>query len=157
MLELKFAICYRAASLPSQAFYAVLAEESQAFFKLFQHTNSICNSATLRNNYISLLRVCAHATVKKKRRRKGSHSSLVSGSNCPVWLQTWKKAMSWCTTQWKMLLFCAKTIVKESRKFELARLKKKKKKNILAVWRLSGSVLLRCFLAPMVCFSSLKH
>jgi len=37
-----------------------------------------------------------------------------------------------------MLLFCAKTIVKESRKFELARLKKKKeerrKKNILAIW-----------------------
>ena len=28
----------------------------------------------------------------------------------------------------KMLLFCVKTIVKESRKFELARLKKKKKK-----------------------------
>jgi len=27
-----------------------------------------------------------------------------------------------------MLLFCAKTIVKESRKFELARLRKKKKK-----------------------------
>jgi len=27
-----------------------------------------------------------------------------------------------------MLLFCAKTIVKESRKFELAHLKKKKKK-----------------------------
>jgi len=42
-----------------------------------------------------------------------------------------------------MLLFCVKTIVKESRKFELARLKKKKKKkrgrrrrkkNILAIW-----------------------
>jgi len=37
-----------------------------------------------------------------------------------------------------MLLFCAKTIVKESRKFEVAHLKKKKrkknKKNILAVW-----------------------
>ena len=29
---------------------------------------------------------------------------------------------------WKMLLFYAKAIVKESRKFELARLKKKKKK-----------------------------
>jgi len=28
MLELKFAIYYRTASLPSQAFYAVLAEES---------------------------------------------------------------------------------------------------------------------------------
>ena len=36
--------------------------------------------------------------------------------------------MGWCTAQWKMLLFCAKTIVKESRKFEQARLKKKKKK-----------------------------
>ena len=30
--------------------------------------------------------------------------------------------MGWCTAQWKMLLFCAKTIVKESRKFELARM-----------------------------------
>jgi len=49
-----------------------------------------------------------------------------------------------------MLLFCVKTIMKESRKFELARLKKKnKKKNILAVWRLSGSVLSRCFIAPL--------
>ena len=36
--------------------------------------------------------------------------------------------MGWCTAQRKMLLFCAKTIVKESRRFELARLKKKKKK-----------------------------
>jgi len=35
--------------------------------------------------------------------------------------------MGWCTAQWKMLLFCAKTIMKESRKFELAHLKKKKK------------------------------
>ena len=46
--------------------------------------------------------------------------------------------------------------MKDSRKFELARLKKKKKKkkkeekeNILAIWRLSGSVLLQCFLAPL--------
>jgi len=36
--------------------------------------------------------------------------------------------MGWCTSQWKMLLFGAKTIVKESHKFELAHLKKKKKK-----------------------------
>ena len=35
--------------------------------------------------------------------------------------------MGWCTAQWKILLFCAKTIMKESHKFELARLKKKKK------------------------------
>jgi len=36
--------------------------------------------------------------------------------------------MCWYTAQWQMLLFCVKTIVKESRKFELACLKKKKKK-----------------------------
>jgi len=50
-LELKFAIYYRAASLPSQASYAVLAEESQACFKHSLHTNSISNSAILCNNY----------------------------------------------------------------------------------------------------------
>jgi len=33
MYELKIAIYYRAASLPSRASYAVLAEESLAFFK----------------------------------------------------------------------------------------------------------------------------
>ena len=37
MLELKFAICYRAASLHSQASYAVLAEESLAFFEHSAH------------------------------------------------------------------------------------------------------------------------
>ena len=90
--------------------YAVLAEESQAFFKHSPHTNSISNSATLRNNYISLLSdLCACVHMKKKWRRKGSHSSSVSGSNRLVWLQPWKKAMGWCTTQWKMLLFCAKS------------------------------------------------
>ena len=91
--------------------------------------NSISNSAILCNNYISLLSdLCACVHVKKKWCRKGSHSSSLSGSSRLAWLQTWKKAMGWCTAQWKMLLFCAKTIVKESRKFELARLKKKKKK-----------------------------
>ena len=35
--------------------------------------------------------------------------------------------MGWCTAQCKMLLFCVKTILKESHKFELARLRKKKK------------------------------
>ena len=82
MLELKFAIYYRAATLPSQASYAVLAEELQAFFKHSPYTNNISNSATLRNNYISLLSdLCACVHVKKKWRRKGSHSSSVSGSN----------------------------------------------------------------------------
>jgi len=93
------------------------------------HTNSISNYAILHNNNISLLSdLCAYIHVKKKMASKGSHSSSVSGLNCLMWLQTWKKAMGWCTAQWKMLLFCAKTIVKESRKFELACLKKKKKK-----------------------------
>jgi len=71
-------------------------------------------------------------------------------------LQTCKKVMGWCTAQWKMLLFCMKTIVKESRKLELARLKKKKKEKHLAVWRLSSSW---CFLSATawVCCSSWKH
>jgi len=38
--------------------------------------------------------------------------------------------MGLCTAQQKMLLFYAKTIVKESRKFELACLKKKKEQHI---------------------------
>jgi len=66
MLELKFGIYYRTASLSSQASYEILAEESQAFFKLSQHTNSISNSAILRNNYILLLSdLCACIHVKK--------------------------------------------------------------------------------------------
>ena len=66
MLELKFAIFYRAANLPSQASYAVLAEESQASFKHSPHTNSIPNSAILINNYISLLsNLCACVHMKK--------------------------------------------------------------------------------------------
>jgi len=53
----------------------------QAFFKHSPHTNSISNSAILRNNYISLLSdLCTCVHGKKKWRRKGSHSS-VSGSN----------------------------------------------------------------------------
>jgi len=41
--------------------------------------------------------------------------------------------------------------VRGSRNVELARLKKeeRRKKNILTVWPLSGSVLSRCFIAPL--------
>jgi len=85
MLELKFAIYYRAASLPSQASYAVLGEESltrPGFLQTLLHTNSISNSAILRNNYILLLSdLCACVHVKKKWCCKGSHSSSVSGLN----------------------------------------------------------------------------
>jgi len=37
MLDLRFAIYYRAANLSSQASYAVLAEESLAFFEHSPH------------------------------------------------------------------------------------------------------------------------
>jgi len=57
----------------------------------------------------------------------------MSGLNCLVGLQTCKKVMGCCSAQWKML-FCVKTIVKESCKFELARLKKKKTKGRKTFW-----------------------
>ena len=137
--------------LPMQYWYS----PDQAFFKHSLHTYCISNSAILRNNYISLLSdLCACVHMKKKWHRKGSYSSSVSGSNRLVRLQTWKKAMGWCTAQWKLLLFHAKTIMKESCKFELAHLKKKKKKKERKKethfgWWLSGSVLSRWFLVPL--------
>jgi len=81
MLVLKFAIYYRAASLPSQVSYAVLAEESQAFFLHSPHTNNISNSAILHSNYISLLsdlwawvywtvHSCVHVKKKMASQRK---------------------------------------------------------------------------------------
>jgi len=48
MLELKFAIHYREARLPSQASYAVWAEESQAFFKHSQQYLQSCVIITFR-------------------------------------------------------------------------------------------------------------
>ena len=85
----------------------------QAFFKYSLHTNSISNSAILRNNYVSLLSdLCACIHGKKKWCRKGSHSSSVSGSNRLVWLRTWKKAMGWCTAQWKCCCFVRKPLWK---------------------------------------------
>jgi len=64
-----------------------------------------------------------------------------------------------------MLLFCAKTIVKESRKFELARLKKKKNKKkkkekhfgcLATFWFGAFAMLSRCFLAPLGVFFVMK-
>ena len=96
--------------LSSQASYAVLAEESltrPGSLQTLLHTNCISNSAILHNNYILLLSdLCACIHVKKKWCCKGSHSSSVSGSNRLMRLQTWKKAMGWCTAQWKMLVLC---------------------------------------------------
>ena len=101
MLELKFTIYHRAASLSSQAvklpqyMYAVLAEESltrPGSLQTLPAHNRISNSAILHSNYILLLSdLCTCVHVKKKWHRKGSHSSSVSGSNCLVRLQTKKK------------------------------------------------------------------
>ena len=90
----------------------------------------ICSISWRITGFLSLLCdlcACVHRRIRKKWRHKGSHSSSVNSSNLLVWLQTWKNAIGWCTAQWKMLLFCAQTIVKESRKFELACQKKEKK------------------------------
>ena len=57
-------------------------------------------------------------------------------------LRSYENAMGSCTAQCKMLLFCAKTVMRESGNFELAGLKKEGKKPTLVV---SGAVLLRCF------------
>ena len=65
-------------------------------------------------------------------------SSSVTSLNQLVRLQSYEKAMGWCTAQYKMQLFCMKTNVKESQNFELAHLQKKK---ILAVWQLLVSEL----------------
>ena len=91
----------------------------QALFKHSLHTDCISNSAILHNNYISLLSDCALVHVKKKWHHKGSHSSKVSGSNCLVRLQTWKKWWAGALLSVKCCCFGQKIIMKESRKFEL--------------------------------------
>jgi len=55
MLELKFAIYYRAASLPSQATYTVLAEESQAFF---QHSPPTPTVFLIQQSYVIITFRC---------------------------------------------------------------------------------------------------
>jgi len=65
-------------------------------------------------------------------------------------LQSCEKAMGWCTAQWKMLLFCAKTIMKKSSNFELARLNKKKKER-KTFWS-PGDFLVQYFHDPFSCY-----
>ena len=64
--------------------------------------------------------------------------------------------MGLCTAQCKMLLFCANTVVRESAKFELARLKKEEEEAILAVWRFSGAVLSRQIFTTLGVFLARK-
>ena len=59
--------------------------------------------------------LCKHVSLLSDfaMRRKWSHSSSLTCLKCLVRPQSCEKAMGWCTaSQCKMLLFCAKTIVK---------------------------------------------
>jgi len=57
-----------------------------------------------------------------------------------VRLRSCEKMMGWCTAQCKMLLFCVKAVVKESHDFELAHLRRRKRKR-----RTFGDLLVQCF------------
>ena len=121
------AFCWSAIPTPCNGFYS-------------------CSPAILHNNYISLLSdfVCMRTHEEKNGITK---EAIVL--QWVVWTTSWdfklvKKVMSWCTAQWKMLLFCAKTIMKESHKFELARLKKKRHWVCCSAWKhlkMNGRVL----------------
>jgi len=54
--------------------------------------------------------------MTKKLHRKGSHSPSGSGSNRLIRFQICKRAMGWCTAQWKMLLSCATRIYRKMEK-----------------------------------------
>ena len=68
----------------------------------------------------------------------------MTGSNCVMRLQSCEKVMGWCTAQCNMLLFCMKTIMKESYNFELACLKKKKRERSLVTFWFSAFAMLFC-------------
>ena len=146
MLELKFAIYHRAASLSSQASYAVLAEES---WTRTGSSNTVCTPTVflIQQSYVIMTKwfvakwFVRVRTREEKWCRKGSHV-LQWAVRTALW--DFKPGIKWwagALLSRKMLLFCVKTIVKESCKFELAHLKKMKKENISVVWWLSGSLL----------------
>ena len=99
------------------------------------HTNSISNSAILHNNDISLLSdLCACVHVKKNAVVK--EATVIQWA---VWMALWdfkpgKKRCADALLSEKCCCIVRKPLWK-SRKFQLAHLKKRKKKNNLAVWR----------------------
>jgi len=88
-------------------------------------------------------------TREEKWRRKGSHSSSMSSSNCLMWLQTWKKVRGWCIPLWKMLLFCCENHhervmqIWTSPSEEEVEEEEEEERNTF--WQLSGSVLSLAF------------
>ena len=125
----RFAIYYRVARLPSQASYAVVAEELSTrpgFLQILSaHQLCISNSAILRNNYISFL-ICAHAYTW----RKNGIAKEAIVLQWAVWIASWHFKLG--KKQWAGALLSAKCCClcenhQESHKFELAHLKKKEK------------------------------
>ena len=93
-------------------------------------------------------------TDEEKWRCKGSHTSTASGSNRLVRLQTWKKGdgLVHCSVENSAVL--CENHCESHANFVWRR---RRKKNILAVWQLSGSVLLRCFIVPLSVLFIMKN
>ena len=117
--------------------YAVLAEESltrpvQTPSQQQMTKDSPClhvhnRISNLSNNHVLLVSDLCACVQGNKMVSQWSHSSSVTSLNRLMRLQSCEIAMGWCTARCKMVLFCVKTIMKELHKFELARLKRKKK------------------------------
>ena len=80
------------------------------------------------------------------------HGYLKTPSGSSNQLVRLHKVMGCCTAQCEMLLFCLKTIIKESPCFELAHLKKKvKKKERKAFWQ-SDDFMVQYFCDAFLCY-----
>ena len=136
MLEQKFMGYHRATSLSSQAnpkgLYSIIAEESLVnsgwqSLAVSMHIDCISNSATLSSTFHCKV-LFVHAYKWRKWHNIWSHSFSVTAFNYLMSLRSCGKGIAWYTAQCKMLLFCARTIVKVSSNFEVACLKEKKEK-----------------------------
>ena len=79
---------------------------------------------TVHNFELKLQSCSTHVHIWRNWCCTWGHSYWVGGFKHLVRLRSCQKAMGSCTAQCKMLLLCANTIVRESAKFDLARLKK---------------------------------
>ena len=136
-----YAFCWSA--IPTSCYIFNVFYSCSCHFLLAADACLSWSLSSITEQHVSPHRLHMQYCSEEKWRRKGSHSFSVSGSNRLMWLQTWKKAMGWCTAQWKMLLFCAKTIVKVTQIWtspsEEEEEEEERKKNILAIWWLSGT------------------
>ena len=146
MLQLKFAIYHRVASLSSQASSVHVCSIG---WRIIDQTRLSSNTPCTPTVFL-IQQSCMIFTTKwfvhmrtheeKKWCHKGSHSSSVSSSNHLMGLQPCKKEMGCCTVlSGKCYCFVQKPLWKTHTNL-------KKKKEILAIWQFTGSVLSRHFL-----------